>query len=553
MLGEQLLEKLRQADKLLPSLLDEISESGKFGAPLTYRGRVKGKAETDDKIKRKQIEDPNYGLDSVTDIIGIRFVTIYRGEISKVVCDLLDLIGSNPFGNKLESSKLLELTQYVSNIDKNIDIDAYKENDPTHVAIKKHFEGVDEKFDGVEFSAAEKGQYSSIHIVLSVKTNRNGENCIPVELQIRSVFEEAWGEIDHQLFYEQARISSVEAAKSRNNLSNELGLLKSMLDNAASFAELLFERRNIENRELNEKSEAIAEAALAAAADSDENREQQRIDKPIDHSNEIHGSDSFKSIFNYKVRPIEHASPSEIVSFLQERYVRVSEFGVGLEEYYALDKLAIFIGRNYKHLEEILKSIKRAWSNNNNSLIISLPKADNDRKSCIVSFCGQLKNVAYVTESRYNRNNNTQFLAISNDPVAKKFITDDWIERYAVEEIKRIVADLEIEDIECKTTIKANAADGAGFAMELDVICRVGNQYFWIEAKSGNNLAQHVERCSILNKDYLMFDAENMILLLSLAQDNDLAALSLNRGITVCNLNNFARLLKEKFTKAIDL
>lgn len=67
-----------------------------------------------------------------------------------------------------------------------------------------------------------------------------GDFHVPAELQIRSVFEDAWGEIDHKLFFEFDRRTGNDDDKvQREIISQHLGILKTMLDSAADYADVI--------------------------------------------------------------------------------------------------------------------------------------------------------------------------------------------------------------------------------------------------------------------------------------------------------------------------
>ncbi len=62
---------------------------------------------------------------------------------------------------------------------------------------------------------------------------------MPAEIQIRSVFEDAWGEVDHKLFYEADRQGHLAGTRERLAASRHLGILKSMLDTAEEYAAVI--------------------------------------------------------------------------------------------------------------------------------------------------------------------------------------------------------------------------------------------------------------------------------------------------------------------------
>ncbi len=221
------------------ALLNRIAETDIPSLCYAYKSRVKSESALLEKVQRKknseQEKKPNYNLLEITDVIGIRFVTLFRSNMPDVVHEVLKLIrhkidlSPNPF--KKDSVEEIKV-YHVPHIE-----------DPIIPEIRKHVEKYDLKDI---FATYPKGEYSSIHIVARLEykikdfLKHNGDDSffIPIEIQIRTVFEDAWGEIDHKYGY------VIREGKSENKPVNNpesihahLKVLKKFVDASSQYAD----------------------------------------------------------------------------------------------------------------------------------------------------------------------------------------------------------------------------------------------------------------------------------------------------------------------------
>lgn len=91
--------------------------------------------------------------------------------------------------------------------------------------------------------------YSSVHLLAQCIAGTGGEQTtVPVEIQIRTVLEDAWGEIDHKLRYEPFRGSMGEKSHSANGHAWQphLNALKLLIDGCSQYADTI-KKEAIEN------------------------------------------------------------------------------------------------------------------------------------------------------------------------------------------------------------------------------------------------------------------------------------------------------------------
>lgn len=197
----------RDYEKLQPTM-DSV---GRFvidqmiGSPAIHslNYRLKDPAHLVKKIIRKRIENPeriinpeNY-RQQITDLIGIRALHLFKEDwqgIHRYICENWDLA---------ETPKA-----YVRYGDSQRIIDYYKKND---CSVQEHKHG-----------------YRSVHYLLQLRPKNED---VLVEVQVRTLFEEAWGEIDHRVRYphEQDNELLVRLSSILNRLTGDADELASYM------------------------------------------------------------------------------------------------------------------------------------------------------------------------------------------------------------------------------------------------------------------------------------------------------------------------------------
>ncbi|MES2538869.1 MAG: hypothetical protein V4632_23665 [Pseudomonadota bacterium] len=218
-------------------ILNAISNCGIATLCYAYKSRVKTEEKLVEKVKRKIKEKPDYSLTSITDVIGLRLITLFRNEIPQVLREVLALIKHekdlkpNPF----EASHFEEVIIYT--------------NAPSYDPFLTELQNVLSEHMVVGNTIQSAEGYSSVHIVCrlvhdaKIKINDFIEipHKLPVEIQIRSVFEDAWGEIDHRFGY------TIREGKDNDNLmynsslvQPHLKVLKQFADACAQYADTIY-------------------------------------------------------------------------------------------------------------------------------------------------------------------------------------------------------------------------------------------------------------------------------------------------------------------------
>lgn len=239
---EDTLRLTSEAKDALTALMRNLTSSPISRLSYAYTARVKTEHGILEKIRRKRAGDernspkPEYKLADITDIIGIRFVTLYRNQIGMVLEYILaelsggiapdSMIKATDLRNMFARNSLKETIIYRNNI---------------HDIFVPRWENVINKVCSDKLAIQDKADYSSIHIVACLNAP-DSSVLIPIEIQIRSVFDDAWGQLNHAYQY-----ASQSGKKNDTNLNNPqfihklLSNLKQFTDACANYADLIYE------------------------------------------------------------------------------------------------------------------------------------------------------------------------------------------------------------------------------------------------------------------------------------------------------------------------
>jgi ppGpp synthetase/RelA/SpoT-type nucleotidyltranferase len=217
------------------------------------KDRVKPWHEIRQKVLAKRnhenvkLRKPNYRVEDVTDASGFRIVCLFNAEIPSTLDKLFALLRAptEPSARGHFTSKPVKEILFYS---------SRRVGDPLSIfpevkrIVGEHGYGSKKIFKApiIRDEAGNTSSYSSVHVIVESEV---GGDANPVrassEIQLRSVFEEAWGEINHRLNYAPAKRGRAlgfgpagkqpEADESLLHLDS----LKSLTDGCAQYADLI--------------------------------------------------------------------------------------------------------------------------------------------------------------------------------------------------------------------------------------------------------------------------------------------------------------------------
>ncbi|SIT48421.1 RelA / SpoT domain protein [Paraburkholderia piptadeniae] len=202
-------QKRRYFELFLRSVEAEFSSAPELntGTPTvihSLRGRLKDEDHLLGKIARKHAEGRRITkgnlFSEITDFAGLRVLHLYQGQFSEI----------NKFIMKRVKSKVWRLVE-------------------KPIAYTWDPESAD-YFKGFKLRTSVKpSYYTSVHYVLAPANLQEGISC---EVQVRTLFEEAWGEIDHSINYpvKTEKMASIE----------QLRVLSKLVSTGSRLADAIF-------------------------------------------------------------------------------------------------------------------------------------------------------------------------------------------------------------------------------------------------------------------------------------------------------------------------
>ena len=206
--------QLREIGK---SFIDEYLYDIETAGIHSYRYRTKGVSQLLEKVIRKRKENPekfaqldhtNY-YKFVTDLIGIRVFFLYREDWKHF---------HHYLTSRFENDPALYVQDRLRDFDE----------DPDHYYLAERPRaykrtGDSKIYDGNEIQIISDGIYRSLHYIIKYKGQY-------IELQGRTLFEEGWGEVDHDIVYKEA-----EDDEMLRDYSKLLNRLSGLADEMSSY------------------------------------------------------------------------------------------------------------------------------------------------------------------------------------------------------------------------------------------------------------------------------------------------------------------------------
>jgi ppGpp synthetase/RelA/SpoT-type nucleotidyltranferase len=194
----------------------------------------------------------SYEPDHVTDVWGCRFVTLYQNEIPRTVSTLLSRL--HEF-NRLHNYdiRMVEFVIYtnrplsdpLSIVDEVLGI--VKRSDLARSIV------VDDSV--IRQPESRKSAYSSVHFVFSrditiqLAGQEHATETASFEVQVRDIFEEGWGEVQHDLLYSSKDSTDEKVVdQDASNWALHLNALKTFVDGCSQHASII--RRELDARRL---------------------------------------------------------------------------------------------------------------------------------------------------------------------------------------------------------------------------------------------------------------------------------------------------------------
>ena len=201
---------------------------------------------------RKEFDDIqesiSYETKHVSDILGCRYITLYQSEIPRTVDALLNKIAD--FNNNISGVNTVKMTECVIYSNR-LPTDPLSIADETYAVIqRKNRSIVINRDTNIRPAESKKSSYSSVHFVferaipLTDNNRKLGDPTaiVTFEVQVRDIFEEGWGEIQHHLLY-STKDSQKTSTIGQELWAPHLNALKTFVDGCSQFASIIWKNK----------------------------------------------------------------------------------------------------------------------------------------------------------------------------------------------------------------------------------------------------------------------------------------------------------------------
>jgi ppGpp synthetase/RelA/SpoT-type nucleotidyltranferase len=254
--GKDLSLRCREIQDISSKVFEMIGETLRNVASseltYTFKSRLKGATKIHDKVKRKRLEgiaknDPlllSYNPDHVTDAWACRYVTLYQTQIPHVAERLLAAVKEFNADHAYSDLLLSEFVIYTNR----------PQGDPLSIVgeLMRIFKATNlgdliDHDSIIKPPENKKSAYSSVHLVFSLPLvidfpgRLNVSETGKFEVQIRDIFEEGWGEIQHNLIYSRKDALGVttETEDAGAMWKPHLNALKTFVDGCSQHASII--------------------------------------------------------------------------------------------------------------------------------------------------------------------------------------------------------------------------------------------------------------------------------------------------------------------------
>jgi ppGpp synthetase/RelA/SpoT-type nucleotidyltranferase len=248
------LRALAGAEEVRKKVLAFVAMGNPSVDTLAYliKCRIKNHDRLVEKVIDRQKKHPDYTAKDATDIVGLMILTLYRAELPIIIRHFMALIkfaSEDPInlfvGPDLKHS-LKEVIIYRASPDGDV-VDQLVSTEFEKVGLSCAVVPQGTPIGEVEADVKivrKATEYSSIHLVFGCYGfTKDKRYTVPLEVQIRTVVEDVWGEIDHSLNYkvEEGDPDSLDPLQKQHfeNAKSGLKVLKRLLDGCTQQADLI--------------------------------------------------------------------------------------------------------------------------------------------------------------------------------------------------------------------------------------------------------------------------------------------------------------------------
>ncbi|WP_456342574.1 hypothetical protein [Thermovibrio sp.] len=233
-----------------------------------------------------------------------------------------------------------------------------------------------------------------------------------------------------------------------------------------------------------------------------------------------------------------------IINSLKMRGLKVKDYTLVENGSSTWDKLALFMGKHFRHIKLVYKHIKKTLSSGE-FFTVSLKGLPQETISYITNWCTELHQLALLEEYKYSKSPYFLLRArINRTPEVINFFTGGWLELFVIEVVKRTLREKGFSPYMIRN-VKVEYPNGD--EGEFDLFLNLKSNLFWFESKAGE-YQSHISKYSKIAKMFSLPKERSFIILAEITPDKakDLGNLY---NMSVSYVEDFPSLFKERVEK----
>jgi len=230
-----------------------------------------------------------------------------------------------------------------------------------------------------------------------------------------------------------------------------------------------------------------------------------------------------------------------IIEWFQNRDIKVQINKDEIDTTGFFDEAALFIGKNYDTLKDVISQIKYIQSKSFDTVKVSLSQKSNKEINTLLSFCKEMHKYSFI--ARYNQDKKTQaiYITVQNIPKVKSFFNGIWMEWYSLMLILEFLYDKKIESSSMRS-LQIEFKDKTKNEIDIFFLTR-NNIPIYIECKSGE-FRQDIDKYLKLRKK-LNIDKKYFIVCVFGLEDKQAQGMNSMYDLTFVNEKNLVEHVSE--------
>jgi hypothetical protein len=201
-----------------------------------------------------------------------------------------------------------------------------------------------------------------------------------------------------------------------------------------------------------------------------------------------------------------------IINFLKSKGFGVLDYRSEFEDSHLYDRFALRIGGSYPIFHDFMESVKRSHYTGKNE-VVNVKDLIPQEKSIVIGTSKEMYDNAILDYSYYKKNTGLLRVHLNTEnEKGVKFMLGEWLERYVLLTCLSCLYK-ETTTVPYSFATNIHVETPSRQSAELDVMFKIGDEIYWIEAKTGD-YQHYISKYSNIRKE-LQLKKHNTILVIA--------------------------------------